>query len=160
MDIETILKKIPWDYLCNGKATFIHGDLNFDNVLYDDFKNNFLLIDWRQDFAGELEFGDIYYDLAKIYGGILLNYDCIKQGLFNYVHEKNEAFFDFARRISHDLYLPIFENFVKTQKLDMKKVKLINALSYLNMAPLHNPPYDKILISFGLMLLSKELEDI
>ena len=84
----------------------------------------------------------------------------VKQGLFNYVHEKNEAFFDFARRISYDLYIPIFENFVKAQKLDMKKVKLINALSYLNMAPLHNPPYDKILISFGLMLLSKELEDI
>jgi len=160
LDLDTILKKIPWERLCDGKPTFIHGDLNFDNVLYDDSQKKFLLIDWRQDFAGELEFGDIYYDLAKIYGGILLNYDCIKQGLFHHVLEKNDVFFDFARRISYDLYIPIFENFVKNQNLDMKKIKIINALSYLNMAPLHNPPYDKILISFGLMLLSTELEDI
>lgn len=160
LDMETIMQKIPWTNLSEGKATFIHGDLNFDNVLYDNIQKKFLLIDWRQDFAGELEYGDIYYDLAKIYGGILLNYDCIKQGFFNYVLEDNNVFFDFARRISYDLYIPIFENFVKNMNLDMKKVKIINALSYLNMAPLHNPEYDKVLMSFGLMILSKELEDI
>lgn len=160
-DLETILKKIPWDYVCDGKPTFIHGDLNFDNIIYDDSQNKFLLIDWRQDFAGELEYGDIYYDLAKIYGGIVVNYDCIKQGFFNYLQEdENSTFIDFARRISYDIYAQILENFVKKHNLDMKKIRLINAISYLNMAPLHNSPYDKILMSFGLMLLSKELEDI
>ena len=158
--MESILKKIPWDYVCNGKPSFIHGDLNFDNIIYDDFQKKFLLIDWRQDFAGELEFGDLYYDLAKIYGGIFLNYDCIKQGFFNYVLENDNVFIDFARRISFDLYLQIFENFIQKHDLDMKKVRMINAISYLNMAPLHNDPYDKVLMSLGLLLLSKELEDI
>ena len=26
-----------------------------------------LLLDWRQDFGGKIEYGDIYYDLAKLY---------------------------------------------------------------------------------------------
>ena len=58
--MESILKKIPWDYVCNGKTSFFHGDLNFDNIIYDDSQKKFLLIDWRQDFAGELEFLDLY----------------------------------------------------------------------------------------------------
>ena len=100
LDIETILKKIPWDYLCNGKATFIHGDLNFDNVLYDDFKNNFLLIDWRQDFAGELEFGDIYYDLAKINHGLIIDHSVIKKSQFDIKIEKKTIQFKTTRFIS------------------------------------------------------------
>ena len=159
-EMESILKKIPWDYVCNGKPSFIHGDLNFDNIIYDDSQKKIILIDWRQDFSGELEFGDLYYDLAKIYGGIFLNYDCIKQGFFNYVLENDDVFIDFARRISFDLYIKIFENFIQKHDLDMKKIRIINAISYLNMAPLHNTPYDKVLMSLGLLLLSRELEDI
>ena len=65
--------------LYEGIPSFIHGDLQFDNIIYNKKLNKFILIDWRQDFAGQIEFGDLYYDIAKLYGGILLNYDYIKK---------------------------------------------------------------------------------
>ena len=48
---------------------------NFVNLLYMK-KNKFTLIDWRQDFAGETEFGDLNYDLAKLLGGIIILPTC------------------------------------------------------------------------------------
>ena len=42
-----------------------HGDLQYDNVLVKKDKS-FVLIDWRHEFGKCLEFGDIYYDLAKL----------------------------------------------------------------------------------------------
>ena len=42
-------------------------------------KNKFKLIDWRQDFSGNLNYGDIYYDLAKLNGGIYVSYQNVKK---------------------------------------------------------------------------------
>ena len=36
--------------------------------------NKFILIDWREDFGENVEYGDLYYDIAKLYGGMILNY--------------------------------------------------------------------------------------
>ena len=70
--------------MCDGIPVFIHGDLQFDNII---FGGKFSLIDWRQDFAGSF-YGDKYYDLAKLYGGMLINYDRIKQNKMSYFENK------------------------------------------------------------------------
>ena len=36
------------------------------------------LLDWREDFSGLLEYGDIYYDLAKINHGFIIDHKIIK----------------------------------------------------------------------------------
>jgi NDP-sugar pyrophosphorylase family protein len=152
-----LINNLPWNDITDGYASFIHGDLNFDNILFEEESNNFVLIDWRQDFAGQINFGDIYYDLAKLYGGILINYDCIKKGLFKYEIQQNDCFIDYARRISFDSYSKILEDFVKRKNLDWKKTKLISAISFLNMAPLHHEPYNFLLMSLGTELINNEL---
>ena len=48
--LKEILNKIDWKYLCNGLPQFIHGDLQFDNILMNR-KKEFKLIDWRQSFG-------------------------------------------------------------------------------------------------------------
>src|SRR5690606_5660940 len=73
-----LLERIDWDRLCEGIPRFIHGDLHFENLVHDPETGRFTLLDWRQDFAGEIEFGDWYYDLAKLHGGLLLDYDYIR----------------------------------------------------------------------------------
>ena len=156
--INSILELLPWNNLFNGIATFIHGDLQFDNITYDNEKNKFTLLDWRQDFAGNMNYGDIYYDLAKLYGGIILNYDLIKLNLFNYFEEKNQITIDFSQRYQSSKYIKILEKYINDNKYDLKKVKILVGIIYLNMASLHHAPFDKLLFHLSRLWLYKELK--
>lgn len=79
--IEDILSKIDIKWLCDGIPVQFHGDFILDNVI--ETKDNFCLIDWRQDFASDLEVGDIYYDLAKLNHNLIINHDIVDKKLFN-----------------------------------------------------------------------------
>ncbi len=153
-----LLARIPWDSLADGIASFVHGDLQFDNILYDAQTRSFTLLDWRQDFAGRVEFGDLYYDLAKLYGGILLNYDYVKLNLLRYDENENGIFFDFAQRFQTRSYLRVLTEYMEKKGFDVDKVRLLTSLIYLNMAPLHHFPFDKLLYSLGRSLLHAQLE--
>ena len=68
-------------------------------------------------FSGSVEYGDLYYDLSKMYGGIILNYDLIKNNLMNYNELKTEIFFDFHTRYQNKLYLKSYERFIPLKKI-------------------------------------------
>ena len=53
-----------------------HGDLQFDNIILSE--NSFYFIDWRDSFGSSITYGDIYYDLAKLYGGMMVPYNLMK----------------------------------------------------------------------------------
>jgi choline kinase len=152
-----LLSALPWARLTEGVPCFMHGDLQFDNVLYDITSDKFLLLDWRQEFGGHVEFGDLYYDFAKLYGGIILNYDYIKLNLLNYSENELGIFFDFAQRFQADNYLSILSNYIQEKGYDLVKVRILVALIYLNMSPLHHYPFDKMLYSLGRELLHNEI---
>lgn len=157
---KDLLAKIPWSRLEDGIPSFMHGDLQFDNVLYDLDTDSFKLLDWRQDFGGEVEFGDLYYDLAKLYGGIVLNYDYIKLNLLSYLERDDDIFIDFAQRFQTDSYLQILCEFIENQGYDLARVKLLVALIYLNMSPLHHYPFDKLLYSLGRQMLHEQIQSL
>jgi NDP-sugar pyrophosphorylase family protein len=154
---QELIEAIPWEQICQGKPSFFHGDLQFDNILYDEQRDAFTLLDWRQDFAGKVEFGDLYYDLAKLTGGLTLNYDYIKAGLFTYQESGTEVYVDCAQRMLGNSYRQILEKFIGEKGLSVKKVQLMVPVIYLNMAPLHHYPFDKFLFALGCSLLQKEL---
>jgi thiamine kinase-like enzyme len=156
--LKYILKKIPWNLINDGTACFIHGDLNFSNILYDKKNNKFMLIDWRQDFAGEIDFGDIYYDLAKLYAGITMNFNHIIKGQYKYIEKNRDLKISFKSWNQSNEYKKILEDFIVKRSFDLKKVKLLSGLTYLNMAALHPEPINKILIAFGLLIISRELD--
>ena len=110
-------------------------------------------MDWREDFGGCLEFGDIYYDYAKLNGGILLNYDYIKANLLQFEENGDEIFFDFAQRRNSNVYEEILHNFIRKNGHELNKVRLLVPLIYLNMSPLHHYPFDKILHALGRQML-------
>ena len=62
--IKSIMKKIPWKDIFLGNQTTIHGDLQFDNIIYSKSKK-FTLIDWRHQSGKNNFWGDLYYDYAK-----------------------------------------------------------------------------------------------
>jgi NDP-sugar pyrophosphorylase family protein len=155
---QSLLSKVPWDQLSDGIPVVFHGDLQFDNVLFDRVTNKFTLLDWRQDFAGELQFGDLYYDLAKLNGGLTLNYDYIKKGLFSYSEHDNHIDLDFAQRMLMSDYKKILYQFIESRGLSLPKVKILTAIIFLNMSPLHSNPFDKLLYSLGRLYLHNELQ--
>lgn len=154
--ITILSNKIPWDNIYNGLPVIFHGDLQFDNILYNKTEDKFTLLDWRQDFGGEVEFGDLYYDLAKLNGGLNLQYDLIKKGLF-YYEETDEQIIDYAKRLLSDEYIKILKQFANSKGLDWHKIEMITAIIYLNMSPLHEYPFDKLLFALGKLKLHQEL---
>lgn len=152
------IKKIDWDYICDGVSTrLFHGDLQFDNVIFDG--NSFKLIDWRDTFGGSNLRGDVYYDLAKLYGGLSMSYKLVKDKE-NYSF--NKSFNDVTFKYNHDLLLDsfkeYFEGWVVDHNYDLRKIKELTALIYLNMSPLHTDKLDDLLF-FKSISLMKELYD-
>jgi len=154
---KELMASVPWTCLSEGIPCFMHGDLQFDNILFDATKQSFMLLDWRQDFGGHVEFGDLYYDLAKLYGGIVVNYDFIKLNLLNYAESEQGVTFDFAQRFQTKNYLQQLSEYISGNGYDLVKVKILVALIYMNMSPLHHYPFDKMLYSLGRDLLYTEL---
>ena len=151
------MDKIPWDDIFNGVSYFIHGDLNFGNILYNKSKDQFRLIDARVDFGGNVEYGDIYYDLAKLYAGLIINFNHIKKNQFQYTRTSDSAEISFESWGMRDSYLEILEKYIVTQNFDLGKIKILAAITFLNMAPLHNYPFDHLLMGFGAKTLDDEL---
>jgi hypothetical protein len=154
---RALLDAVPWFLLAEGHPAFIHGDLQFDNILHDEATGTFRLLDWRQDFSGKVEYGDLYYDLAKLYGGIVLNYDYIKRNLLYYAEGADGVFFDFAQRYQTGTYLAVLTDYLRQRGYDERKVRILVGLIYLNMAPLHHDPFDRLLYSLGRQTLTREL---
>src|SRR5690606_10223629 len=65
----------------NGKpASAFHGDLHPSNILVTE--DGFKLIDWREEFGDQSEWGDVYYDLGKILHGLIVSHDLVDNQQF------------------------------------------------------------------------------
>ena len=153
-----LFKKIDWDLIIYGIPSSFHGDLQFDNVLYNSNEKTFTLLDWRQDFGGILDHGDIYYDLAKLYGGMNLSYKNIKENKFSFDMSSNKVFYSYEMSSTLIEAKEVFEDFVVDNGYSVHKIKLLTGLIYLNMSPLHHDPFDHFLFFLGKNMLHKELK--
>ena len=154
--LEKLFDGLDWDLITNGIPAGFHGDLQFDNVLYTN-NQRFVLLDWRQDFDGLLEYGDIYYDLSKLYGGMLLSYKNIKDNKFSFDMSGNKVFYQYDMNSTLIEIREAFEDFVISYGYDLQKIKIITGIIYLNMSPLHNDPFDHLLFFLGKSMIDREL---
>lgn len=153
IDMDNGLQLVEWDAIFNRdlqqRTAFIHGDLQFDNILHDGEK--FKLLDWRQDFAGNLEIGDVYYDIAKLLGGMIIHYDLIKANAFEYHEMYGGSVVNFSMT-EHEGYEPLRDKL--QHMLPDMIIEQIVTLIFLNMAPLHSAPFDKLLYCLALERLN------
>jgi thiamine kinase-like enzyme len=170
--IDTYLSKIDFTWLCTETSwKFIHGDLHFDNTIYERGQNlhspdvmhlyeheldRFTAIDWRTDFGGAL-YGDQYYDLAKMLGGLHLSYKDIKHERYSYTERNDYATLEVPSVKDVQIYEDILQRWVIKQGLDWKKVKTLVPIIYLNMSPLHEAPFDKFLVALAQLHFNKVL---
>ena len=146
--INELLLKIDWNSLYTNEFYQFHGDFILDNIIYSD--NSYKLIDWRQDFGGNIYHGDFYYDLAKLRHNIIFNHDNINNGLFkiNVINE-NEINVDLKCNYFLIKQLEDFDKFILEKNLNLKKIKLLTSLIWLNMSPLHEYNISKFLFYFS-----------
>jgi len=158
LSIDQYLAKIDWDWLCSEVSwKFVHGDLHFDNTIYNSTTDKFTAIDWRTDFGGSL-YGDQYYDLGKMLGGLHQSYKDIKHERYSY-HEKDDYVTLECPSISNvKHYEDVLYSWTIKNNLNWKKVKMLVPIIYLNMSPLHEPPFDKFLIALAQLHFSKVLD--
>lgn len=155
-DYSYYLNKIDWGYLSTTTLPgFVHGDLQFDNVVVKEGK--FKIIDWRHEFANIIEFGDIYYDLAKLAGGFMINYANIKQHNFNIEVDNDNVTLSIPSIDHVTVYQRLLKEFIISQGYDYKKVQMLIPIIYWNMSPLHTSPFDLFLWYLGIKLF-QELE--
>jgi choline kinase len=155
--IEKMLSLIDWDYMSNGIASNFHGDLQFDNILLKE-DDDFLILDWRQDFSGIIDFGDRYYDLAKLNGGMKVSYKLIKQNKFSFHKDSQGSItIDYDNPPELNRARKIFKNYLNNKDLDVIKVSILTGLVYLNMSPMHHEPFDHFIYNLGKLTLYKAL---
>lgn len=150
------LDKINWDELCNSSITtqMFHGDMQFDNIIKTD--KNYTFIDWRDTFGGQIDYADSYYDLAKLYGGICMNYSFMKEeSNYTFYKNNNKVQYSFKQDKDTSKLKQVFINMCKVNGFDFIKIQKLTALIYLNMSPLHDKKFDDLLFFHSTTLLGE-----
>lgn len=159
--VKVLLGKIDWKDLCEfpNWAPF-HGDFHGENIIANE-KGNFTLLDWRQCFGKDSKmYGDTYYDLAKLRHGFLVNHGIVNGNDFVISERANNDVFISIKQHSNLLECDTaLDEWLVANSFDVRKVKLLTALIYLNICGLHEYPYAKFLYLYGQRLLNEYLID-
>ncbi|MDO8424110.1 MAG: phosphotransferase [bacterium] len=145
--LSSLLKKIDWQELSNGVPALFHGDLQPENILVT--KKGFTLIDWRHDFEGLKEYGDIYYDFAKLYHALIVSNEIIRNEQYEVKVRGNDAQFHFLMKSNLIEFKNVFDEFIVKNGYNLDKTKILSALIFLNIAALHHYPYNVFLYYLG-----------
>ena len=157
--IDALIKKIDWNYISNGLPARFHGDFHFENILWNNKKNKFIFLDWRQDFGGNLDYGDLYYDFAKLMHGLIVSHKIIEENQYSIHWNSNLIEFElkrFHRDVDFENYFNIW---ICDNNYDLNKVRILTSLIYLNIAALHHKPYNYLLFALGKLMLHRQLNN-
>jgi len=149
--VSELLNKVDWKWMSEGIPVRFHGDLHFENII--DTGDGFSLLDWRQNFGGLSDYGDIYYDLAKLLHGIIVSHGVIHRGLYSININGTTVNFDILRRQILIDCETLLLRYSMRHHYDYNKVKMLTALIFLNIATLHHQPYAEILFHLGKVML-------
>jgi hypothetical protein len=157
--LSSLLDRVSWEGLAEGKPGRFHGDLHFENILYSREEDRFVFLDWRQEFGGLMEFGDIYYDLAKLLHGLIISHELIARDLFSVHVSGHDVHYEFLRKQVLIDCEHLFVEFMKSKGYSVERTYLLTALIFLNIAALHHYPYCLLLYYLGKDMLASVLSN-
>jgi len=157
--LSSMFDRLDWNALSHGIPGRFHGDFHFENILWSVSQQSFTFLDWRQDFGGSLSVGDIYYDMAKLLHGLIISHELIANGHYRVAWQSNTIDFDFHRKQMLLACEHRFDAWLQAQGYDARRVKILTALIYLNIAALHHAPYNLLLYALGKSMLHRSLSD-
>lgn len=155
--VRQAVANLPGSFWTGGLPSTFHGDLHDDNVVVA-ADGRLVLIDWRQDFAGILEAGDRYYDLAKFFHTLDLSVEAMDGGLYWLKQESaDRASIGHHATSRQEAARQAFWDFSQTNGYDAQRIALLNGLIFINMAPLYAEPMAQYLYHLGRLRLEQAL---
>ena len=157
--IDQQMAMIPWEELTAPLWGRVHGDFHPENII-ESSDGTYTFLDWRQDVAGSQEaFGDVYYDLAKFAHGLRVDHGIVRRGLYSVMQQgESTVRLSLNRDVRKTKVYDELEEFVTSRGLSWRRVQLLEALIYLNIAPLHEPEMYRLLLGYlGRKLLHQTL---
>ena len=151
--IYELLDKIDFSSIATSTFTKFHGDFILDNIIKKG-ENDYCLLDWRHEFDTELNYGDLYYDLAKLRHNIILNHSNILNNLYSVDTTSDEitsdeVYIDLKCNYILVKQLEEYNQFIKKYDYNLKKIEILTAIIWLNMAPLYDGKFRDFLFYFG-----------
>jgi hypothetical protein len=157
--VEFLLEKVDSDFLCGDSPSGFHGDFILDNIIKTN-STDFKLIDWRQDFGGDLKFGDKYYDIAKLAHNLVVNHKIVDENNYSVNVDNRDAIEINIHRLQSLVECEeILFKYLRRNCLKEKKVRILRALIWINMSPLHHHPFDLFLFYLGKYNLDVAVHD-
>ena len=144
--IKELLEQVDFNSIMGKSPTGFHGDFILDNILLSE--DTFKLIDWRQDFNGSIDAGDMNYDLAKLNHNLILNHEILDKNLYSINFENGIRCDVHVKKSLLDCKV-ILKDFCERQGIDYKLIEVLSSIIWVNMAPLHEHPLDMFLYYFG-----------
>jgi hypothetical protein len=136
----------------------VHGDFCFSNILLAVDGSAIKMIDPRGEFGRPGIDGDPRYDLAKLAHSFSGGYDFIVADRFSVkVEDDGELSFKSGMKSCHAQIAKIFSNVLLSDPLLAQQVKVIEALLFLSMLPLHadQPKRQLAMLATGLTLFGQ-----
>jgi molybdopterin-guanine dinucleotide biosynthesis protein A len=150
---RALVAALPDAFFSAALPSTYHGDLHADNIICT--QNEYRLIDWRHAFASMTDVGDRYYDIGKFLHTLELSVQTMAAG--NYAISGAASRVCIAHRMDWrelDAY-DAFWDFVARHGYDARRIRIVDALIYLNMAPLYAEPMARYLYFLGRYLLQR-----
>lgn len=123
--------------------TFIHWDFCLSNILYDTSNKIIKMIDPRWYFWELWVYWDIKYDIAKLRHSLVWSYDFIVSDLFKIEEDNNSFDFKIYNEELHENISKYFDIKLQEKLWNIESIKLIEALLFLTMIPLHNDNFER-----------------
>jgi hypothetical protein len=141
-----LLEYIDFDSLCDVVSSKFHGDYILENMIIN--SNKITLIDWRQDFAGDIVWGDCKYDLAKMNHNLTIDHSVIYKDLYK-CEENSDVFVDIYVSNNNIRLKKILDKFILEKNYNLNHVELLTGLIWLNISPLHDDKFSKFIFNMG-----------
>ncbi len=127
-----------------GDVAIVHGDLCFNNILFDINSGVVKLIDPRGEFGGKTPscLGDVRYDLAKLRHSFCGNYDCVIESDFQLSGAGSEFQFEIYKAGQAEREA-LFDKLMVEYGYEPTDIRYIEGLLFLSMIPLHQDSYKK-----------------
>ncbi|SFU60204.1 hypothetical protein SAMN04487886_10718 [Clostridium sp. DSM 8431] len=161
--IEMLKVEIPKRLYNSEEFQIIHGDLCFANIMIDENLNFIKVIDPRGQFGKYDIYGDLRYELAKLFHSIDGKYDYIIKDLFdiNLNKETNEIIYGVQdKERDFNLFNELKASFKDIIDKNYDEIELIESLLFLSMIPLHGESYNHQLamLSTGVQILDRIID--
>lgn len=130
------------------KFTFIHGDLNLTNVLYDLDTKKITLIDPRGKYGNKIsQYGDPSYDLMRILACFEHGYDSIAKGNFKLSFKGTKILIDVKKPRIYDNYIEILKKMIQDYFPSIPPVnyEIQSIFYFLNLLPFHSDSVERSL---------------